>query len=131
MKYLPPTTVCQLFEIRAPIWNGGKRFVGLNKQRIGFHNEIRFTYRRKSDGELSFPDIYYFDGKKLQQVDYELKNVRGVTLVLVPFTDLEILTRQYDPFWDQPAKTIETTDPPQVMNVIEDEVPPPVQEKLL
>lgn len=67
--------------------------VGLNKARIQKHNEIHFTYRRKSDGELSFPDPYYFDGALLNEIDYELKNVRGTTLVLIPFTDLEILER--------------------------------------
>lgn len=86
-------TPCQLFEIRAPIWNGGKKMVGLNIGRIGPHNEIRFTYRRKSDGELSIPDAYYFDGNKLKDIDYTRQNVKGTTLVLIPFSDLEILER--------------------------------------
>ena len=62
IKELSRTTVCTLFKIRAPIWNGGKKMVGLNMQRITKHNEIHFTYVRKSDGELSIPDKYYFDG---------------------------------------------------------------------
>lgn len=86
-------TICQLFEINSPIWNGGKKIVGLNSQRIQKHNCIKFTYRRKSDGQLSIPDEYYFDGDKLAEIDYPLQNVKGVTLVLVPFTDLEVLHR--------------------------------------
>lgn len=86
-------TPAQLFEIRAPIWNGGKKMVGLNERRIGAHNEIRFTYRRKSDGELSIPDVYYFNGNKLREIDYTRQNVKGTTLVLIPFSDLEILER--------------------------------------
>lgn len=86
-------TVCQLFQIRAPIWGGGKRVVGLNLSRIRKHNEIHFTYRRKSDGELSFPDVYYFDGDNIKGLDYEVQNVKGTTLVLIPFQDLELLER--------------------------------------
>lgn len=94
MKTLDRTTVCQLFEIRSPIWGGGKKVVGLNLQRIRKHNEIHFTYRRKSDGELSFPDTYYFDGDNLKGLDYEVMNTKGTTLVLIPFEDLEIMERR-------------------------------------
>lgn len=87
------TTVCQLFEIRAPIWNGGERKVGLNLGRVRKHNEIHFTYRRKSDGELSMPDPYYFDGDNIKGLDYDVMNVKGTNLVLIPFRDLETLER--------------------------------------
>ena len=52
IKQLSRNTVCNLFKIRAPIWNGGKKMVGLDARRITYHNEIHFTYRRNSDGEL-------------------------------------------------------------------------------
>lgn len=97
MKVLGRTTPCQLFKIRAPIWNAGRRFVGLDEKRIWVsppHNEIHFEYRRKSDGELSMPDAYYFDGSKLKRVDYERQNRYGTTLVLIPFSDLEQLVRE-------------------------------------
>lgn len=90
---LQRTTVCTLFEINSPIWNGGKKVVGLKRDRISKHNEIRFKYRRKSDNELSIPDVYYFDGDKLKGIDFNLQNIKGTTLVLVPFTELEILER--------------------------------------
>jgi len=90
-KQLNRITVCNLFEINAPIWGGGEKKVGLNKARIGFHNEIRFKYRRKSDGELSIPDVYYFDGSDVSK--YETQQIKGVTLVLVPFSELQYLER--------------------------------------
>lgn len=93
VKELNRLTVCQLFKIRAPIWGGGKRTVGLNLHRIRKHNEIIFTYRRKTDGELSMPDKYYFDGDLLKGLDYEIQNVKGTSLVLVPFEHLQILRR--------------------------------------
>lgn len=93
-RQLPRLTTCVLFEINSPIWNGGRKMVGLNIQRIGKHNEIHFTYRRKSDGQLSIPDTYYFDGDKLEQLDFQHQAVKGVTLVLVPFTELELLERE-------------------------------------
>jgi len=89
---LSKNTPCQLFEINAPIWNGGARKVGLAKFRISKHNEIRFKYRRK-DGSLSIPDAYYFDGNRLNTERFTSQFVRGLELVLIPFSELEILER--------------------------------------
>lgn len=88
-------TPCQLFKIRSPIWSGSseRRKVGLNAALIKMDNCIQFTYRRKSDGQLSIPGEWYFDGSKLNQVDYERINRKGTTLVLIPFKDLEVLER--------------------------------------
>jgi hypothetical protein len=93
VKQLDRNTVCNLFKIRAPIWNGGKKMVGLDAKRITYHNEIHFTYVRKSDGELSIPDHYYFDGRLLHELDFERQNVKGTTLVIIPFEHLQILER--------------------------------------
>jgi hypothetical protein len=93
VKKLPRDTVCNLFKIRAPIWGGGKKSVGLDAKRITYHNEIHFTYVRKSDGELSIPDHYYFDGRLLHELDFERQNVKGTTLVIIPFEHLQILER--------------------------------------
>lgn len=93
VKKLPRDTVCNLFKIRAPIWGGGKKSVGLDAKRITYHNEIQFTYVRKSDGELSIPDHYYFDGKLLQELDFEKQMVKGTMLVIIPFEHLQILER--------------------------------------
>ena len=67
--------------------------VGLNMQRIGPHNEIHFTYVRKSDGELSIPDVYYFDGKLLKEIDFERQVVNGTYLAIIPFEHLQLLER--------------------------------------
>ena len=93
VKELPRKTVCTLFKINTPIWNGGKRKVGLALPRIGEHNEIEFTYRRKSDGELSYPDRYYISGEKIRALDFDRMNVKGLTLILIPFDQLERLVR--------------------------------------
>lgn len=94
-KILDRTVICVLFEIRAPMWMGSskKRVVGLNLSRIRKHNEIHFTYRRKSDGELSMLDAYYFDGGNIKGLDYEIQNVKGTSLILIPFDHLQILVR--------------------------------------
>jgi hypothetical protein len=97
IKVLSTRHVCVLFEINAPIWNGGKRVVGLAEHRLQNDNEIHFTYVRKRDGQLSFPDKYYFDGRKLKDIDFVRQNVRGTTLILVPFTELDIIERRDTP----------------------------------
>ena len=94
MKHLPRTTVCTVFEIGSPRWNGNKgKIVGLNEKRLTEHNEIHFTYVRKSDGKLSIPDVYYFDGNLRKHIDFERQVIKGTTLVLVPFKDLKKLVR--------------------------------------
>lgn len=86
-------TVCQLFELRSPIWNGGRRVAGLARDRIGDHNEITFSYRRKSDNELSIPDHYYISRQKILQGHFKTQTIGNTVLILVPFTELEILHR--------------------------------------
>lgn len=95
IKKLPAGTACTLFEINAPMWNGAekKRVVGLNKSRITKHNEIKFTYRRKSDGQLSIPGSFYFDGDLVGSRGFNIMNVKGVSLLLVPLSELDELVR--------------------------------------
>ena len=93
VKQLPRLTECTLFKLGTPVWNGGQKVVGLDLKRIRKHNEITFSYVRKSDGQKSFPDTYYFDGENIKGLDYEIQNRKGVSLVLIPFEHLEILER--------------------------------------
>lgn len=95
-KTLSRTTVCEVFDIRAPKWNGSmkRREVGLALDRIRKHNEIHFTYVRKSDGEQSIPGNFYFDGDNIKGLDYEIQNWKGRQLVIVPFDHLERLERE-------------------------------------
>lgn len=93
VKELSRVTPCTLFKIRSPIWNGGKKMVGLNMQRITKHNEIHFTYVRKSDGELSIPDVYYFDGDLLKEIDFKKQAIQGTYLAIIPFEHIKRLER--------------------------------------
>jgi len=96
VKQLDRYTVCSLFKIGSPRWNGKteRREVGLALDRITDHNEIEFTYVRKSDGQKSIPDHFYFDGNKLNEIDFERQVRKGTTLVIVPFSELELLERK-------------------------------------
>lgn len=85
---------CTPFDINAPMWLGGRKAVGLNERRIGQHNEINFGYVRKSDGKKSIPDTYYISGKKIRNGNYPIMITKGVSLVIIPFIDLEILERK-------------------------------------
>lgn len=93
VKELSRTTPCTLFKIRSPIWNGGQRMVGLDMRRVSKHNEIWFTYVRKSDGELSMPDKYYFDGDLLKTIDFEKRAIGGTYLAIIPFKHIKRLER--------------------------------------
>lgn len=94
-KQLPRLQACELYKIGSPRWNGdaNRREVGLAEFRMKKHNEIVFTYVRKSDGEKSVPGSFYFDGDKRQYIDFERQNRKGLTLVIVPFDELEKLER--------------------------------------
>lgn len=93
IKELSRTTPCVLFEIRSPQWNGNRKCVGLNKARIGACNEIRFSYRRKSDGELSLPDHYYISGSEIKAANYPEMQIKGANLVMIPVSELSLLIR--------------------------------------
>lgn len=93
IKELNRLTPCTLFKINSPIWGGGKKCVGLARDRITKNNEIEFTYVRKSDGQKSIPDHYYFDGDLLKDIDFEIQAVKGTYLVIIPFEYLNKLMR--------------------------------------
>lgn len=88
---LSRTASCVLFQIRFPIWNGGKRAVGLAEDRLGRHNEIQILYTRKS-GERAHPDNYYFDGNL--RMFFETMTVKGRKLILIPMESLQKLERE-------------------------------------
>lgn len=92
-KQLSRLQPCVLFEIRKPQWNGGRKCVGLNTLRLGKHNEIRFSYVRKKDGELSLPDNYYCDGDEVKSKSYPTMNIGTTELLMIPVSELSILER--------------------------------------
>lgn len=82
------STPRQIIEIKAPRWK--ERTVGIATWRVGLHNEIRITYRRKGDGEFTYPDPFYISGDKIKKYPKQLVG-GGTWLYLVPISDLEIL----------------------------------------
>lgn len=96
MKTLDRSTPVTMFHINSPIWNGKaeRREVGLAANRITKHNVIEFTYVRKSDGMKSIPDLYYFDGDKLADIDYEVMMINGLKIVRIPFSSLDTFERK-------------------------------------
>ena len=90
---LPRLQVCSLFSIEFPMWNGGKRVIGLDTRRIQKDNEVHVKYVRKSDGLKSFPEPLYFDGDLRKQIDFPVMNRKGTTLLLVPIENFRILRR--------------------------------------
>ena len=87
-------TPCNLTKINFPIWNAGKRVVGIAPHRVASHNEIQVLYRRKSDGARIYPLPFYMRGEDIRTYPLEpLKNHPNVYLYLVPVDDLTILER--------------------------------------
>lgn len=90
---LPENTPAQLFNIRIPVWNGGKRMVGLATYKIGNHNEIRILSKNK-DGERTYPNPFYISGSKARSYPTEpVKTHPDIILYMIPIADLEVLNR--------------------------------------
>ena len=75
--------------IREPIWNGGKKCVGIANFRIKGKEGIDVTvdYTDKY-GNKSCPATYYVNSIKLRQ--YPTQKVRGITLYIIPIEDMEV-----------------------------------------
>lgn len=92
---LSRTTPANLIKIRFPMWNGGKRVVGIAPHRIGTHNQIEIEYTRKTDNEKIYPHPLYMSGKDIHAYPLEpLKKHPNIYLYMVPVDDLEILERE-------------------------------------
>lgn len=88
-------TPMQYFPIKAPMWFGGQRKVGLANRNIGNHNKIEILYQRK-DGERTYPEPFYISKKEieegLQSGEFETQEWKGVYLVLIPIDKLKLLS---------------------------------------
>jgi hypothetical protein len=74
-------------EIDEPIWDGGRRKVGVAKYKIrGEFTYIKIRYR-DAKGELIYPYIYRADNKKLLKCPTQ-KVRGGVVLHKIPIADL-------------------------------------------
>lgn len=92
---LSRTTPCNVTKINFPIWNGGKRVVGIAPHRIGTHNQIEILYTRKSDGERIYPNPFYMSGADIKRYPLEpLEKHPNIYLYLIPVDDLTLLERE-------------------------------------
>lgn len=76
-------------QIRCPIWNGGKRVVGIAEYKLGAVNtDIEIMYRNRF-GERIYPFVYTMTRSEIAK--YPVKIVGcGVRLRLIPIADLHI-----------------------------------------
>lgn len=92
---LSRTTPANVIKIRFPIWNGGRRVIGIAPHKVGTHNHIEIEYTRKSDGEKIYPQPFYMSGKDIRAYVLEpLKKYPNVYLYQVPVDDLTLLERE-------------------------------------
>ena len=86
---LSKTTTASLFEIKFPVWNGGKRMVGLFHKNVGTHNQIDILVTRK-DGTRIYPNPFYMSGADVRKYPLEpLKKYPNMFLYMIPIEDLE------------------------------------------
>jgi hypothetical protein len=100
----------QKFDIRMPIWNNGKRVVGLNENLMKRHNVINILYVRKRDGQRSFPNTLYFNKANLTASHKRQIVGGGVKLVWIPLSELEPLEIETVP------TPVPVSTPPKVLN---------------
>jgi len=78
-----------MINIRAPIWNGGKRCIGIADYRLPHENsivEIAIGYTNK-EGMKIYPNKFYVDKAKL--IKYPVMHVKDTKLYIIPIADLE------------------------------------------
>lgn len=67
--------------------------VGLNKAKVGTHNEIHILYK-DANGNRLYPQPLYISGEKVRQYQAKpLKKYPNVYLYWIPINDLEPLER--------------------------------------
>ena len=94
MMKLGKTTPASLFEIKYPVWNGGKRMVGLYHRNVGNHNQIEILAKRK-DGTRIYPNPFYMSGKDIKTYPLEpRKKYPHMFLYMIPIDDLDLLERE-------------------------------------
>lgn len=86
-------TPCNVIEIQRPVWNGGKRKVGIATYKIGTHNEIRINAMRV-DGTKVYPMPFYASGEYLKSCpEVAVKRNPNIHLYMVDIDKLETLER--------------------------------------
>lgn len=90
---LPRLTTANIIPISTPLWNGGRRMVGINRNKVGTHNEIQILAENK-DGLRIYPNSFYASKEQILNAPSKpLKNYPNVILHHVPIDELEFLER--------------------------------------
>ena len=78
------------FELRKPMWNGGKRVFGIAAYRLGSEGrfQLRCMYKNKH-GDYSHPHLYGMDVTEIRTYPTMVVG-NDVTLYLVPIDDWNI-----------------------------------------
>ena len=93
VKQLSRTTPANVVKIKMPIWNGGRRAVGIATFRVGTHNQIEIEHKN-ADGTLLYPEPFYISGEELRQYPVQpVKRNPSIKLFIVPIDDLYLLER--------------------------------------
>jgi hypothetical protein len=77
------------FKILKPVWNGGKRMVGLADFRISSNNSIEIMYKDKT-GVRIYPHQYSMSGSELKKYPLESFSPNMPLLRMVPIEDLHV-----------------------------------------
>lgn len=80
-----------IFKIREPIWNGGKRAVGIAEYKLRPYNSIEILYATK-DGQRLYSDTYLIT--KGEALQYPIQMIRGVKLRIIPIENLKTIKKQ-------------------------------------
>lgn len=77
-------------EIRAPIWNGGKRVVGIAEHKLGTQlTDVKITYRNRFGSEI-YPYVFAIDTVEARKFPTMILKNSGVVLRLIPIDALKI-----------------------------------------
>jgi len=76
-------------EIRSPLWNGGRRCVGIAEFKLGTRvTDIKITYRNK-DGVPIYPHVFTIDTVDARKFP-TMKLRSGINLRMIPIDALKI-----------------------------------------
>lgn len=81
------------FKILKPIWNGGKRAVGLADHRITDNNTIEIMYTDKNGVRL-YPHQYSMSYQELKKYPTQQFNANMPLLRVVPIDELHVAVRR-------------------------------------
>lgn len=88
-----------MIDINNPIWNGGKRKIGIADWKIGNDNFVRILCKRK-DGNMIYsddgvtPNVYYISGETLRKNGTPMVLKSGVRLICIELWQFEKVEKE-------------------------------------